>query len=139
MCRPTKRSRPHFFHKTCYMKREKTDRKCPHCDSNEQPLVVQLKLHMTKVPLSLLQVTSKMTFPDHTKTKQSKDIDEEQMGHSIKLNSGKVISSRGLHEGICKDAMEKVLKDLEDKHSVKYEKKFHELINLNPVRKQLRP
>jgi hypothetical protein len=118
MCRPTKKSSPHFFHKTCYLKREKEERKCPHCDSNEQPLAVQLKLNMTKVPLSLLQVSSKMTFPKN-KVKKSDLILKREDVVTYKMNNGKIISSEGLPEGIGNEALEKVLKALEDKQTLK--------------------
>ncbi len=124
MCRPTKKSPPHLFHKHCYLKQEKSCRKCPHCHSSEQPLIVQLKLHMAKVPLELLQVTSKMTFPQKSsqanKAKSKTDeILARENAITYKLPDGKIISSEGMPEGISNKALENIVQALQDKQSVK--------------------
>ncbi len=120
MCRPTKKSTPHFFHKQCYLSQPKSERSCFHCKSTEQPLAVQLKMNMSHVPLELLQMTSKMTFPPKSKTKKSDLIlkrGEDTL--TYKMANGKIISSEGLPEGISNDVLEKVLVAVEDKQSLK--------------------
>lgn len=122
MCRPNKRSPPHFFHKHCYLKQEASVRKCPHCEVMDEPLTVQLKLSMADVPVNLLQVVSKMGFPTLPKTAKGKKANEVKVSASkdtdfisYKLANGKVISSEGLPEGIESEALEKILTTLEDK------------------------
>lgn len=122
MCRPMKKSPPHFFHKSCFSKVEKSLQKCPHCHSPEQPLTVQLKLKMTKAPLKLLQVASKMSFPKpKAKTEGSKadQILEREGVVTYKMPNGKIISSEGLPQGIENSKLEEVLTALEDKQSLK--------------------
>ncbi len=124
MCRPTKRSPPHLFHKHCYLRLDKRERKCPHCHSTEQPLIVQLKLHMAKVPLELLQVTSKMTFPQKSsqanKAKSKTDeILARENAVTYKLPDGKIISSEGMPQGISNEALKDVIEALQDKQTAK--------------------
>ena len=117
--RPTKKSAPHLFHKNCYLSKDQASRKCPHCDSNEQPLLVQLRLSMSHAPLSLLQVSSKMTFPPKSKLEKTDLILSREDIITYKMPNGKIISSEGLPEGIESEALEKVLKALEDKQTLK--------------------
>ena len=122
MCRPNKRSPPHFFHKHCYLKQDPLSRKCPCCGSSDEPLTVKLKLSMANVPVNLLQVVSKMGFPSLPKTakgkkpNEAKAVSEKETDFvSYKLASGKVISSEGLPEGIEVETLQKILATLEDK------------------------
>ncbi len=124
MCRSHKRAPPHLFHKHCYLRQDKSVRRCPHCHSTEQPLVVQLKLEMARVPLELLQVSSKMSFPQprsqdlKAKSKTDKILArEDRAAVTYKLPDGKVISSEGLPEGISNEALEKVIEAVRDKQS----------------------
>lgn len=121
MCRPGKKSQPHMFHKRCFLKQEKSQRKCPHCDSREQPLTVQLKLQMARVPLQLLQVASKMTFakPPAKSSKSDLILQRSENAVTYKMPCGKIISSEGLPEGISAEQLKKILDALEDKQSLK--------------------
>ena len=124
MCRPNKKSPPHFFSKSHYQKLPREERKCPHCHSTELPLTVQLKLKMRSAPLQLLQMASKMSFPKPPKKGAKKTREEELLPNKkalqYKLPSGKIISAEGLPEGVEDEALEKVLTALEDKQSLKY-------------------
>ena len=62
-CRPFTKADPHLFHKQCF---EKTG--CPHCQCTDKPMTVLLKLSMDRVPMSLLQSVSKMSFIKNKKT-----------------------------------------------------------------------
>ncbi len=112
MCRPNKKSPPHLFHKQCYL-RQQEPRKCPHCESTEQPLLVQLKLHMSRVPVELLQTSSKMTFPKANKIKEDELAVSAEKGSNdsstcFSLPDGKTVSTEGLPEGISDQDLKKV-------------------------------
>lgn len=93
-------------------------RKCPHCEATDYPLAVQLKLNMDSVPLSLLQTTSKMTFP-RNRTKKSDLILKRENVVTYKMANSKIISSKGLPQGVENAALEKILAVLEDTKSLK--------------------
>jgi hypothetical protein len=119
MCRPTKKSPPHLFHKQCYLKTP-TPRKCPHCDTTEAPLAIQLKLSMGNVPLHLLPTVSKMSFAKSVAKKSDLSSHHRRDLVSYTMPNGKVISSEGLPEGMGEEAIEKILAALDDKQNVKY-------------------
>lgn len=121
MCRPNKRSQPHFFHKKCYLSLTGDKRRCPHCHATDQPLTVQLKLSMERVPLHLLQSVSKMTFP-RNKVKKSDLILQTKREDLVtyKMANGKIISSEGMPEGIENSVLEKIVSAVDDKQTTKH-------------------
>ena len=69
MCRPFAKAEPHMFHKTCWAANGKI---CPHCNSADKPLTVLLKLSMDRVPLSLLETVSKISFVKKEEVRKNK-------------------------------------------------------------------
>jgi len=121
MCRPSKKAKPHFFQKAFFYRLEKGQRRCPHCEAKEPPLTVQLKVHMTKMPIQLLQSVSKMSFSVKKANLEVKPL-ARKLGENLseyKLPNGKVISAENLPEGITKDVMEKLVDQLQDKQTFK--------------------
>ena len=139
MCRPNRRSAPHFFHKKCFhssgspaaihngaaaagalssLPPASKKKMCPHCESTEQPLTVQLKLSMSHVPFHLLQSTSKMTFPKNL-LKKSDLILKRDNSITHKMANGKIISSEGMPEGVDIQVLGDILEKLEDKQTSK--------------------
>ena len=144
MCRPNRRSQPHLFHKKCYHASSssvtpttppvvanggggaalppppapKAKKMCPHCESTEQPLTVQLKLSMSHVPFHLLQSVSKMSFPKNT-LKKSDLILKRDNSITYKMGNGKIISSEGMPEGVNVQLLGDILEKLEDKQTSK--------------------
>lgn len=116
LCRPHGKSQPHLFHIACY--NLDIDKRCPHCNSLEKPLQVQLKLSMAKMPMTLLNSYSKITFPykvDNAKAKVKK-----QPCLTYTLPDGRVISSEGLPTGLGDDDLKKIIDALEDKNQLKH-------------------
>ena len=62
MCRSSRNSQPHLFHRACHQALPREERSCPHCGSRRAPLPVQLKITMAKTPLRFLQVQSRTMF-----------------------------------------------------------------------------
>ena len=116
MCRPFTRAEPHLFHKQCFATNGKT---CPHCNSSEKPLTVLLKLSMDRVPISLLQTVSKISFVKNKKTKMSDLILRRTDVVTYKLPNGNIISSDGLPEGLTDESLEAVIAAVEDKDKLK--------------------
>jgi euchromatic histone-lysine N-methyltransferase len=125
MCRPFTKAEPHLFHKSCYANSgTKNDpnggKKCPHCHSTDRPLSVSLKLSMSRMPLSLLNSVSKMSFVKAKKTQMSDLILRRTNVVTYKMPNGKIISSEGLPEGLTDDTLEKVIEAVEDKDKLKH-------------------
>lgn len=137
MCRPNRRSAPHFFHKKCFHSSgsnsgpaalsavgvlqsppSNNKKMCPHCESTDQPLTVQLKLTTNHVPVQLLQSVSKMTFPK-SNLKKSDLILKHDKSINYKMANGKIISSEGMPEGIEAKVLGNILEKLEDKQTSK--------------------
>ncbi len=120
MCRPFTKSEPHLFHKSCFNSSQ--SKSCPHCHSTEKPLTVLLKLTMDRVPLSLLQTVSKMSFVKSKKTKMSDLILQGRNESTVeyKLPNGNTISSEGLPDGLTDENLEKVIAAVEDKDKLKH-------------------
>lgn len=72
-------------------------------------MTVLLKLSMDRVPMSLLQTVSKMSFVKNKKTQMS-DLILQRNHHVInyKLPNGNTISNEGLPEGLTDESLEKV-------------------------------
>lgn len=118
MCRPFTRAEPHMFHKQCYANNGKV---CPHCNSGDKPLTVLLKLSMDRVPMSLLQTVSKMSFVKNKKTKMSDLILQRRSdAATYKLPNGQTISNEGLPDGLTDESLEKVIAAVEDKDKLKH-------------------
>ena len=118
LCRPHGKAEPHLFHRTCYNQSEK--KLCPHCESTDKPITIQLKLEMARMPLKLLQSVSKMSFyKNKTKTASELGLKKDNL-IEYKMSSGKVISSKGLPEGIEDRVLAKVIEAMEDKDKLKH-------------------
>ena len=104
MCRPYTKADPHLFHKHCFDKNG-----CPHCQCADKPMTVVLKLSMDRVPLSLLQTVSKMSFIKNKKTTMSDLILDRKDVVTYKMPNGIIISSEGLPEGLADDSLERVI------------------------------
>lgn len=97
-----------------------TSRLPPSLRAPDQPLTVQLKLSMERVPLHLLQTVSKMSVPKN-RTKKS-DLILQKAGVDVvtyKMANGKIISSEGMPQGIDNAAMQKIIEAVDDKQTTK--------------------
>ena len=121
MCRASKTTSPHLFHRSCYTLKTKEERMCPHCGSRRIPMAVQLKMSMSKTPLRLLSYTAKIssgTKPrEPTELWQTDKLREGVLHYT--LPNGKVISAEGLPKGLDSDKLEDVLKTFNSKNSAK--------------------
>ena len=108
-----------YWRKVCIIFYETIGKKCPHCGSEEKPMTVLLKLSMDRVPLSLLQTVSKMSFTVQKKTKKSDLILRRTDVVTYKLPNGNIISSEGLPEGLTDENLEAVIAAVEDKDKLK--------------------
>ena len=118
LCRPHSKAEPHLFHKSCFNQSEKNT--CPHCESTEKPITIQLKLEMARMPLKLLQSVSKMSFYKSKSKTASELIFKKENLVAYKMSNGKVISSEGLPEGIEDHVLAKVIEAMEDKDKLKH-------------------
>jgi len=118
LCRPHSKAEPHLFHRSCFNQSEKNT--CPHCESTEKPITIQLKLEMARMPLKLLQSVSKMSFYKSKSKTASELIFKKDNLVAYKMSNGKVISSEGLPEGIEDHVLAKVIEAMEDKDKLKH-------------------
>ena len=118
LCRPHGKAEPHLFHRSCYNKSE--TKMCPHCQSTEKPITIQLKLEMSRMPLKLLQSVSKMGFYKSKTKNASELIFKKETPVAYKMSNGKVISSEGLPAGIEDHVLQKVIDAMEDKDKLKH-------------------
>ena len=120
MCRASKTTSPHLFHRSCYTLKNKEERMCPHCGSRRIPMAVQLKMSMSKTPLKLLNYTAKMTGAKPRELSELWQTDKlrENVLHYT-LPNGKVISSEGLPKGLDSDKLEDLLKTFNSKNNAK--------------------
>ena len=118
LCRPHGKAEPHLFHRSCFNQSDR--RMCPHCQSTEKPIIIQLKLEMSRMPIKLLQSVSKMSFSKN----KGKSANELALAKdnlvSYKMANGKVISSEGLPDGIEDHVLAKVIEAMEDKDKLKH-------------------
>ena len=117
LCRPNNKSSPHLFHRNCFIKDAK--KQCPHCKCSEKPIAVQLKLSMNRMPVSLLQSVSKMSFPKN-RSKKSDFVLKGDAAVTYKMPDGKIISSDRLPEGVSDETLSKVIEALEDTDKLKH-------------------
>lgn len=117
LCRPSNKSGPHLFHRNCFLQNKR--KQCPHCDCLEKPIAVQLSLEMNRMPLTLLQSVSKITFPKN-KARKSDLILKSEAAVTYKMPDGKIISSECLPSGVGDEALLKVIEALEDKDKLKH-------------------
>ena len=54
LCRPHSKAEPHLFHRVCYNQDER--KVCPHCESTDKPITVQLKVRKTGLIIRFAQV-----------------------------------------------------------------------------------
>ena len=120
MCRASKTTSPHLFHRSCYTLKNKEERMCPHCGSRRIPIAVQLKMSMSKTPLRLLSYTAKMTGakPREPSELWQTDKAREDVLHYT-LPNGKVISAEGLPKGLDSNKLEDLIKTFTSKNSAK--------------------
>ena len=118
MCRPHGKAEPHLFHRSCYNQSEK--KMCPHCESTEKPITIQMKLEMSRMPLKLLQSVSKMGFYKSKSKNACELIFKKENPVAYKMSNGKVISSEGLPAGIEDHVLAKVIDAMEDKDKLKH-------------------
>ena len=118
LCRPHSKAEPHLFHRMCYNQDGKN--LCPHCESTDKPITIQLKLEMGRMPIKLLQSVSKMSFYKNKTKAASELIFKKDNVIEYKLSNGKVISSEGLPEGIEDQVLAKVIEAMEDKDKLKH-------------------
>ena len=118
LCRPHGKAEPHLFHRSCYTQSEKS--LCPHCESTEKPITIQLKLEMSRMPIKLLQSVSKMGFNKNKSKNASELVFKKDNLVAYKMSNGKVISSEGLPAGIEDSVLAKVIEAMEDKDKLKH-------------------
>ena len=121
MCRTSKTSSPHLFHRHCYQARPRDERACPHCGSKRSPMAVQLKMSMSRTPLRLLNYTAKMTATKDKELEAVLDRATESREKIVNytLPSGKVISSDGVPTGLEQNRLEEVIKNFNTKSHAK--------------------
>ena len=110
MCRTSKNTSPHLFHRSCYMLKSRDDRMCPHCGSRRAPIAVQLKMSMSRAPLKLLSYTAKMSAKksdDSLQLWQTDKVRENLINYT--LPNGKVISADGLPKGLEPAKIEEII------------------------------
>ena len=122
MCRASKTSEPHLFHRHCYQsKARETGRVCPHCGSKRSPLAVQLKMTMSRTPLRLLNYTAKMTATKDKELMKMLEARTESRENIVNytLPSGKVISADGVPKGLEQNRLDEVIKNFNSKSNAK--------------------
>ena len=121
MCRASKSSTPHLFHRHCYQGRPRDERLCPHCGSKRSPMAVQLKMTMSRTPLRLLNYTAKMTASKDKELLKVLDARTESRENVINytLPSGKVISADGIPKGLEQNRLDEVIKNFNSKSNAK--------------------
>ena len=121
MCRTSRTSSPHLFHRHCYQARPRDERACPHCGSKRSPMAVQLKMSMSRTPLRLLNYTAKMTAGKDKELAAVLDRTTESRENIVNytLPSGKVICSDGIPKGLEQNRLEEVIKNFSTKSHAK--------------------
>ena len=121
MCRTSRTSSPHLFHRHCYQARPRDERACPHCGSKRSPMAVQLKMSMSRTPLRLLNYTAKMTAGKDKELVAVLDRTTESRENIVNytLPSGKVICSDGIPKGLEQNRLEEVIKNFNTKSHAK--------------------